>query len=92
MIIDGRLARIDVDAPGILTDTGLQVGDSETRALKVYGPKVKVAGHQYIDTGHYLTVRSDDRRYGIRFETDMGKITMYYVGAYEAIQYVEGCL
>lgn len=92
MIIERRLARIDVDAPGIETVTGLQVGDPEARARKVYGAKMSVMGHQYIDTGHYLTARSEDRRYGIRFETDNGKITRYYVGTYEAIQYVEGCL
>jgi hypothetical protein len=92
MIIDDHLVRIDVDAPSILTSSGLQVGDSESKVLKVYGPKLKVTEHQYVDTGHYLTVRSDDRRYGIRFETDGGKITMFYVGTYEAIQYVEGCL
>jgi len=91
MIIDGRLVRIDVDAPGILTTSGLQVGDSEALAQKVYGPKMKVTEHKYVDTGHYLTVRSDDRRYGVRFETDQGKITMFYAGTYEAIQYVEGC-
>jgi len=34
---------------------------------------------------------ANDRRYGIRFETDTGKILMFYVGTYEAIQYVEGC-
>ena len=92
MIVDGRLARIDVDAPGILTDTGLKVGDSELQAKKAYGAKLKTSAHKYVDTGHYLTVRSDDHRHGIRFETDKGKITMYYVGTYEAIQYVEGCL
>lgn len=91
MIIDGRLVRIDVDAPGIFTDSGLQVGDSEAHARKIYGLKMKVTGHKYIDTGHYLTALSDGRRYGIRFETDKGRITTFYVGTYEAIQYVEGC-
>lgn len=92
MMIDDHLARIDVDAPGIFTATGLQVGDSEAKVRKVYGAKLQVTAHQYIDTGHYLTVRSDDRRYGVRFETDSGKITTFYAGTYEAIQYVEGCL
>jgi hypothetical protein len=85
------VARIDVDAPGVFTFAGLQVGDSEAHARKVYGPKLKVSAHQYVDTGHYLTVKSDDPRYGVRFETDNGKITMYYAGNYDAIQYVEGC-
>jgi hypothetical protein len=91
MIIDGRLARIDVEKPGLSTSEGIQVGDSESRALKVYDHRLKVEAHQYIDTGHYLTVRSKDTRFGIRFETDQGKITMFYAGRYDAIQYVEGC-
>jgi hypothetical protein len=91
MIIDGHVMRVDVGAPGVKTVEGIQVGDSEARARQVYGPKMKVIGHQYIDTGHYLTVRSADGRYGIRFETDKGKIIEYYAGTYEAIQYVEGC-
>lgn len=92
MIVDGRLARIDVDAAGIFTDTGLKVGDSETRVQKAYGAKLKTSGHKYVDTGHYLTARSGNGRNGIRFETDQGKVTKYYAGTSEAIQYVEGCL
>jgi len=50
-----------------------------------------VEPHKYIDDGHYLTIRSADRKYGIRFETEKGKITGFYAGLYSAIQYVEGC-
>jgi hypothetical protein len=92
MLIDSRLARIDVQKPGVFTASGLQVGDSEEHVRKIYGPRMKTSGHQYIDTGHYLTVRGRDRQYGVRFETDKGKIIEYYAGTYEAIQYVEGCL
>jgi hypothetical protein len=92
MIIDGRLARIDVNAPNVATTTGLKVGDTEARVDKIYGARMKVTAHQYVDGGHYLTVRSTDGHYGVRFETDGTRITGYYAGTYEAIQYVEGCL
>ena len=91
MIIDGRVVRVDVNAPGVATTTGIQVGDAEAQARRIYGVKVKVTAHTYVDNGHYLTVRSADGRYGVRFETDGGKITGYYAGTYEAIQHVEGC-
>ena len=91
MMIDGRVARVDVDTPGIATSSGIQVGDSEAHARQVYGSQMKVTPHKYVDTGHYVTVRSVDGHYGIRFETDNGKITSFYAGTYEAIQYVEGC-
>jgi hypothetical protein len=91
MIEEGRLVRIDVESAGVATPEGIQVGDSESHARQVYGSRLKVEPQKYIDTGHYLTVRSEDGRYGIRFETDQGKITMFYAGRYDAIQYVEGC-
>ncbi len=91
MIIGDRVVRIDIDAPGYKTSMGIQVGDLEAYARRVYGSRMKVTRHQYLDTGHYLTVRSSDGRHGVRFETDNGKITRFYAGTYEAIQYVEGC-
>ena len=91
MIVDKRLVRVDVDSRGIATSTGIQVGDSEERVHKVYGSRVKATPHTYVDTGHYLTIRSEDPRFGVRFETTDGKITMFYAGTFEAIQYVEGC-
>jgi hypothetical protein len=33
-----------------------------------------------------------DRRSGIRFATDHGKVTNFYAGTAQAIQYIEGCL
>ncbi len=92
MIIDGRLARVDVGDPGVLTSTGIEVGDAEAHVLKVYGQRLKVEPHAYsAPQGHYLTAKSADGRYAIRFETDSGKITMFYAGRSDAIQYIEGC-
>jgi hypothetical protein len=92
MIEDGRLVRIDVEIAGVATSEGIQVGDSESRALRVYGFRLKVEPHAYTGPeGHYLTARSKDGRFGRRFETDQGKITMFYAGRYKAIQYIEGC-
>jgi hypothetical protein len=91
MMIGGRLARIDVRGPGVSTSKGIQVGDSEAHAQTLYGDRLKVEPHKYIDGGHYLTVRSNDETFGVRFETDQGKITVFYAGRYDAIQLVEGC-
>lgn len=92
MIENGRLVRIDVAKPGVATPEGVQVGDSEARAKSVYGNKLKIEPHAYNGPeGHYLTVRSNDGRYGTRFETDGGKIQSYYAGLFSAVQYIEGC-
>jgi len=92
MIENGLLARVDVDGPGIHTMEGVQVGDAESKVLRVYGTGVKVEPDKYDDDGHYLTIRSRDGRYGMRFETAKGKVTTFYSGQFEAVQYVEGCL
>jgi hypothetical protein len=73
------------------TAAGTQVGDSEKHSLQVYGSRLKVGPHKYIDNGHYLTAKSSDGNYGIRFETEDGKITMYYAGRFDALQLVERC-
>lgn len=91
MIEDGRFVRADVTVRGIATTDGIQVGDSESAVRKRYGSKMTVEPHKYIDDGHYLTLQSSDRKYGVRFETEKGKITSFYAGQFSAIQYVEGC-
>ena len=89
MIENRRLVRIDIDKPGVRTTQGVQVGDSEEHVKQVYGSRLKVEPHAYTD-GHYLTLRDGD--HGIRFETDEGKVSTFYAGRFEAIQYIEGCL
>lgn len=92
MIEDGRVVRVDVDAPGIFTAEGIQVGDTEAQAQKVYGSRLKVGAAAYTGPeGHYLTVHAAGGRYGIRFETEDGKISTFYAGTFKAIQYIEGC-
>src|ERR1019366_3923608 len=90
MIENGRLVRIDVDGAGVATGEGIQVGDSEKRDRQVYGARLKIEPHAYTGPeGHYLTIRSGSGRYGIRFETDKGKIETFYAGRFDAIQYIE---
>jgi hypothetical protein len=92
MMIDGRLARIDVNRAGVPTESGIQVGETEAKTLKVYGPGLKVDPHAYTaPDGHYLTIRSKEGQLGLRFETYKGRIEMFYAGQADAIQYIEGC-
>jgi hypothetical protein len=88
MIENRRLVRVDVDEGGVATTEGVQVGDSEEHVKQVYGSRLKVEPHHYTD-GHYLTVQRGN--YGVRFETEGGKVSTFYAGTLEAIQYVEGC-
>ena len=92
MILNGRVARVDVnDNIKIITVEGIHVGDSENRALQAYGKRVKVTPHAYVTGGHYLTIFSSDKKYGIRYESEDGAITRYYAGTAQAISFIEGC-
>ena len=94
MMLDGRVARIDVTRRGIETLSGAAVGDLVSKLRSIYGGRLRGQDHDF-GTGEgmqYLTMFSSDRRYGIRFETDGERVTEFYVGTAEAVQFIEGCL
>lgn len=91
MILEGHVARVDVDNATTRTTEGIRNGDSEAHAQQVYNETLAVMPHKYEPTGRYLTERTPDGKYGIRFETKDGKIVRYYAGEASAIELVEGC-
>ncbi|WP_457098194.1 hypothetical protein [Lysobacter sp. P5_B9] len=92
MLINQHLARVDVSNPNVATLSGAHVGSTQESVLAMYPGRVEVSPHAYTaPDGSYLTLFSRDKLHGIRFETDHGKVTRYYSGTAEAIQYIEGC-
>ncbi len=93
MILDDSVARVDVDAPGILTSEGAGVGDLESRVLALYGTRAKVQPHKYTGpTGHYVIVETPgDTLHRIIFETDGQKVERYRAGRRPGVDFVEGC-
>lgn len=91
MILNGRLARIDLNEPGTATEEGIQVGDSEAHIRAVYGHRVKIVPDAYESANHTLTLHSADGRTGIRFVIDQQKVRQFYAGRSDAIEYIEGC-
>lgn len=91
MLIDGKVARIDVFAPsGVQAFAGGRVGASKASLLRSY-PTSKVTPHFYDSGGAYVTLLSNDGKHGIRFEIEDDRVSGYYAGTIAAIQYVEGC-
>ena len=90
MVLDGRIARVDVTAPEIPTAEGIRVGDTEARVRDVYGPaNVSISPHKYT-SGRYLTIAPDqDSR--LVFETDGVRVTRYRGGRLPEVEWVEGC-
>ena len=93
MLLDGRVARVDVTRRGIETLSGAAVGDLVSKVQGIYGHRLRITDHDFgAGDSQYLTMFSSDHRLGIRFETDGERITEFYVGTGEAVQFIEGCL
>ena len=91
MIEAGRVTRADLHDTHRETDRGIHVGDTEERAKQVYGAQLEGTPHKYLATGHYLIVRSADRKSALVMETDGRTIIQIRAGAEPAAEYVEGC-
>jgi hypothetical protein len=94
MLLDGRVARIDISRRGVPTLSGALVGDLVSRVYDIYGRRLRATQHDFGagEGMEYLTMFSSDHHYGIRFETDGERVTEFYVGTSEAVQFIEGCL
>jgi hypothetical protein len=93
MIVDGKVARVEVRDAAVLTDKGARVGDSEARIKSLYAGQVTTEPHKYTD-GHYLVVRPTepaDSAYRLIFETDGKAVIEYRAGTMPQVGWVEGC-
>lgn len=90
MVVDGRLARIEVNTPDVATLSGIRVGDTESDVAAAYGGRVEVSDHEYQE-GHYLTVYSRDRSSAVVFDTDGERIRSFRIGRLPEALHVEGC-
>ena len=95
MVIDGHIARVDIQQGAIKTADGAGIGDTEERIRSLYAGHIEVQPHKYID-GHYLIVRpgsaaAPDSNYRIIFETDRRKVLRFRSGGMPEVRWVEGC-
>lgn len=95
MVVDGVVVRAEVGRRGIVTVSGVQVGDTEARVKTAYPGKIKVEEHPYDEKGHYLIYTPTDRKdakFRIIFETDGKVVTSYRAGRVPEVGWIEGCL
>src|SRR6266550_2038441 len=93
MVVNGKIARIDVDTGTVTTEVFDKIGDTEDKIKSIYGDEVKVDPHKYIDGGHYMTVLGDSTSAGkaLVFETDGKHVTSFRGGRLPEVKWVEGC-
>lgn len=91
MVYDGKIARVDVTHGEVTTKSGAGIGSTEDEVLELYGERIEVTDHQYVE-GHYLTfVPVDQTGYRLVFETDGERVTSYRSGQLPMAEWVEGC-
>ena len=92
MVVENRVARVDVRDSTVLTEAGARVGDSEARIQSLYPGLVSVEPHKYVEQGHYLIVAArGDTIHELLFETDGRTVTEYRAGRRPEVEWVEGC-
>jgi hypothetical protein len=91
MVEKGRIVRVETRDGRYRTWSGARVGDPEATVRGLYAGRLEVTPHKYDERGHYLIVRSRDRRHALVLETDGEKVTRIRSGRVPAAEYVEGC-
>jgi hypothetical protein len=91
MIENGRVVRVETRSPAYTTPSGVRVGDTEASARQVYAGRAVITPHKYFPGGHYLVVRTTDRKRAVVVETNEGKVVAVRGGQQPAVEYVEGC-
>ncbi|HVF13485.1 MAG TPA: hypothetical protein VM942_02740 [Acidimicrobiales bacterium] len=97
MVINGRIARVDVGDSGVrrvTTVSGVGTGDTEETIKRTYPGRIHVEGHPYVPTGHYLVYVPTDpalAHLSMVFETDGQVVTTFRAGMKGAVSQIEGC-
>ncbi len=97
MLINGRIARVDVGDGGgrrVTTVSGVGTGDTEETIKRTYPGRIRVEGHPYVPTGHYLVYVPADpalAHLSMIFETDGQVVTTFRAGMKGAVSQIEGC-
>lgn len=95
MIVDGKLARIDVLGGDFATAQGIKVGSEEKAVLEAYGDGEPLPPRAFIGPPYrYLTATprdEDDKNYRMVFESDGAKVVNYRVGQLPQVEHKQGC-
>ena len=92
MIIGNVVVRLELKGDSKLhTFSGAAIGTTEDQLRSMYGSRLDIQPHKYLENGHTITVKSSGGDYGLRFETSAGRVTAIQAGPWEHLNYVEGC-
>ncbi len=84
-----RLARIDVQSEQWQTPAGARVGMTPSQIRRIYGARLIVEAHPYVNGNYFILPGPNNRR--LLFETDDKYVTNLRAGTQEAVALVQGC-
>lgn len=95
MIVDGKVARIDILGGSFSTAAGIKVGSSEQAVLAAYGNSSPLPPRPSIGPPYrYLTAtprQAADKNYRMVFESDGAKVVQFRVGQLPQVENKQGC-
>lgn len=95
MIVDGKLARIDILGGDFATAQGIKVGSEESAVLEAYGNGEPLPPRAFIGPPYrYLTAtpkEEKDMNFRMVFESDGAKVVNYRVGQLPQVENRQGC-
>lgn len=95
MIVDGKLARIDILGGDFATDQGIKVGSAESAVTEAYGGGSPLPPRAFIGPPYrYLTASprdAEDQGFKMVFESDGAKVVNYRVGKEPEVENRQGC-
>lgn len=94
VMLDGTtIVRIHVDTTGIVTESGIAVGDTELDVLARHAGRIRVEEHPYTGPeGHYLIVEDPARPgYRLILESDGTRVINFRAGRLPEVDLIEGC-
>lgn len=95
MMVDGKLARIDILGGDFATEQGIKVGSAEAAVTEAYGGGSPLPPRAFVGPPYrYLTASprdAEDQGYKMVFESDGAKVVNYRVGKEPEVEYRQGC-
>jgi hypothetical protein len=93
MVLDGRIARVDV-GDTVRSVSGIGKSSTEAEVQATYPGRIRVEPHTYTPNGRYLVYMPADpalRHLSMLFETENGRVQRFRAGLAGPVAFPEGC-
>lgn len=88
---EGRVRALVVDEPGILTRSGVGVGDTEARVLEVYGDRARREPNEYTEIDDVYVAAGSGKVVRFELSDETRRVTRVHAGEVGYAALIEGC-